>query len=74
MNINYYKNFEGTENSVIDLNIIIKNIKNGRWQTQITEIRNCINGGENEKASVLKKTSLLLHHQELLMKEEERKI
>lgn len=55
MNINYYKNFEGTENSVIDLNIILKNIKNGRWQTQITEIRNCINGGENEKASVLKK-------------------
>jgi KaiC/GvpD/RAD55 family RecA-like ATPase len=53
--INYYKNIEGTENSVIDLNIILKNIKNGRWQTQITEIRDCINGGENEKASILKR-------------------
>ena len=53
--ISTYRHIEETENTVIDLNIILKHIKNGRWQTQITEIRDCINGGENEKASILKK-------------------
>ena len=53
--ISIYKLIEETENTVTDLKIILKHIKNGRWQTQITEIRDCINGGENEKASILKK-------------------
>lgn len=54
--ISTYRHIEETENTVIDLNIILKHIKNGRWKTQINEIRDLINRNENEKGSVLKKT------------------
>ena len=55
-NVNIYRNINGTEMKSIDISLILKHIKNGRWQTQVNEIRDLINRNENEKASVLKKT------------------
>ena len=54
--VNIYRNINGTEMKSIDISLILKHIKNGRWQTQVNEIRDLINRNENEKASVLKKT------------------
>ena len=54
--INIYRNINGTEMKSIDISLILNYIKNGRWQTQVDEIRDLINRNENEKASVLKKT------------------
>jgi RecA-family ATPase len=54
--VNIYRNINGTEMKSIDISLILKHIKNGRWQTQVNEIRDIINRNENEKASVLKKT------------------
>lgn len=55
-NVNIYRNINGTEMKSVDISLILKHIKNGRWQTQVNEIRDLINRNENEKASVLKKT------------------
>ena len=54
--VNIYRNINGAEMKSIDISLILKHIKNGRWQTQVNEIRDLINRNENEKASVLKKT------------------
>lgn len=54
--INIYRNINGTEMKSIDISLILNYIKNGRWQTQVDEIRDLINRNENEKASDLKKT------------------
>ncbi len=54
--VNIYRNINGTEMKSIDISLILKHIKNGRWQTQVNEIRDMINRNENEKSSVLKKT------------------
>jgi hypothetical protein len=54
--VNIYRNINGTEMKSIDISLILKHIKNERWQTQVNEIRDLINRNENEKASVLKKT------------------
>jgi archaellum biogenesis ATPase FlaH len=53
--ISTYRHIEETGNTVIDLNIILKHIKNGRWEQQIDEIREFIKNNENVKASILKK-------------------
>lgn len=53
--ISTYRHIEQTENTVVDLNIILKHIKNGRWEKQIGEIRGFIKNNKNEKASILKK-------------------
>ncbi len=55
-NVNIYRNINGTEMKSIDISLILKHIKNGRWQTQVNEIRDLINRNENEKANVMKKT------------------
>lgn len=54
--VNIYRNINGTEMKSIDISLILKHIKNGRWQTQVNEIRDLINRNENEKANVMKKT------------------
>ncbi len=53
--VSIYRHIEETGNTVVDLNIILKYIKNGRWEQQINEIRELIKNNKNEKASVLKK-------------------
>lgn len=53
--ISIYRNIEETGNTVVDLNIILKHIKNGRWEQQINEIRELIKNNENVKASIFKK-------------------
>lgn len=54
--VNIYRNINGTEMKSINISLILKHIKNGRWQTQVNEIRDLINRNENEKANVMKKT------------------
>lgn len=54
-NVNIYRNINGTEMKSIDISLILNYIKNGRWQTQVNEIRDLINNHENEKANVIKK-------------------
>lgn len=53
--ISTYRHIEETGNTVIDLNIILKHIKNGRWEQQIDEIREFIKNNENVKVSIFKK-------------------
>lgn len=53
--VSIYRHIEETGNTVVDLNIILKYINNGRWEQQIDEIREFIKSNKNEKASILKK-------------------
>jgi hypothetical protein len=54
-NVNFYKNLNGTEVHIENLNSLLIKIKNGVWKTQIDEIRNLFNENEKLKASELKK-------------------
>lgn len=53
--VSIYRHIEETGNTVVDLNIILKHIKNGHWEQQIDEIRELIKNNENVKANIFKK-------------------
>ena len=52
--INYMDSVTGSNTRTVEIQKIFKAIKQGVWKTQISEIRNHISNGEDDKAGAVK--------------------